>query len=224
MNCIHIWKHIERIIVVFTNFRNNWKQDKKLEKYLKKFRFYLRLTGVSAISRRYFVMNAFDGALTALGVIIGAWTSGPVQPRIIIGAGLGVSLAMGISGFSGTYFAERAERLRKLEELEKSLLLDLDNSVHVKAQRTAMIWAALVDALSPSLAAVVAILPFVFAHYSLISINEAVIISLILILLVLFLIGVYLGKISKERLIISGIRIMIVGIITAAIIILLGNI
>lgn len=224
MNCIHIWKHIEQIIVIFTISRNNWKQDKKLEKYLKKFRFYLRLTGVSAISRRYFVMNAFDGALTALGVIIGAWTSGPVQPRIIIGAGLGVSLAMGISGFSGTYFAERAERLRKLEELEKSLLLDLDNSVHVKAQRTAMIWAALVDALSPSLAAVVAILPFVFAYYSLISINEAVIISLILILLVLFLIGVYLGKISKERLIISGIRIMIVGIITAAIIILLGNI
>ncbi len=88
-------------------------------------------------------MNAFDGALTALGVIIGAWTSGPVQPRTIIGAGLGVSLAMGISGFSGTYFVERAERLRKLEELEHSLLMDLHHSVHVKAQRTAMIWAGL---------------------------------------------------------------------------------
>ena len=194
-----------------------------MKKYLEKFRFYLRLTGVSAISRRYFVMNAFDGALTALGVIIGAWTSGPVQPKTIIGAGLGVSLAMGISGFSGTYFAERAERLKKLEELEKSLLMDLDNSVHVKAQRTAMIWAALVDALSPSLAAVIAILPFIFAHYGLISINDAVIISFLLILLVLFMIGVYLGKISRERVIISGIRIMIVGIITAAIIMLLGN-
>ena len=124
-------------------------------------------------------MNAFDGVFTALGVIIGAWTSGPVQPRIIIGAGLGVSLAMGISGFSGTYFVERAERLRKLEDLEKALLLDLDNSVHVKAQRTAMIWAALVDALSPALAAIVAIIPFIFAHYSLISINETITASLI---------------------------------------------
>jgi predicted membrane protein (TIGR00267 family) len=208
---------------VFKLSRNSWKQDKKLEKYLKKFRFYLRLTGVSAISRRYFVMNAFDGALTALGVIIGAWTSGPVEPRIIIGAGLGVSLAMGISGFSGTYFAERAERLRKLEELEKSLLMDLNNSVQVKAQRTAMIWAALVDALSPSLTALIAISPFIFAHYGLLSINEAVMTSLMLILLVLFMIGVYLGKISRERVIISGIRMMIVGIITAAIIILLGN-
>jgi predicted membrane protein (TIGR00267 family) len=208
---------------VFKLSRNSWKQDKKLEKYLKKFRFYLRLTGVSAISRRYFVMNAFDGALTALGVIIGAWTSGPVEPKIIIGAGLGVSLAMGISGFSGTYFAERAERLRKLEELEKSLLMDLNNSVQVKAQRTAMIWAALVDALSPSLTALIAISPFIFANYGLLSINEAVMTSLMLILLVLFMIGVYLGKISRERVIISGIRIMIVGIITAAIIILLGN-
>ena len=195
-----------------------------MEKYLKKFRFYLKLTGVSSISRRYFVMNAFDGALTALGVIIGAWTSGPVEPRIIIGAGLGVSLAMGISGFTGTFFAERAERLSELEELEKSLLLDLDNSVHVKAQRTAMIWAALVDALSPALAAIVAIIPFILAHYGLMSINEAVILSLILILVVLFFIGVFLGKISRERVIISGIRIMIVGIITAAIIILIGHI
>ena len=100
----------------------------------------------------------------------------------------------------------------------------MDNSVHVKAQRTAMIWAALVNALSPSLAAVIAIVPFVFAHYGLISINEAVITSFMLILLVLFLIGVYLGKISRERVIISVIRIMIVGIITAAIIMLLGNI
>jgi predicted membrane protein (TIGR00267 family) len=194
-----------------------------LEKYLEKFRFYLRLTGVSAISRRYFVMNTFDGALIALGVIIGAWTSGPVQPRTLIGAGLGVSLAMGISGFSGTYFVERAERLRKLEELEHSLLMDLHHSVHVKAQRTAMIWAALVNALSPSLAAVTAIVPFVFAHYGLISINEAVIISLMLIFSLLFMIGVYLGKISRERVIISGIRIMVVGIITAALIMLLGN-
>jgi predicted membrane protein (TIGR00267 family) len=169
-------------------------------------------------------MNAFDGALTALGVIIGVWTSGPVQPRIIIGAGLGVSLAMGISGFSNAYFAERAERLRKLGELEKSLLLDLNNSVHMEAQRTAMIWAALVNALSPSLTALIAIMPFIFAYYGLISINDAVILSLILILLVLFMIGVFLGKISRENLIISGIRIMIVGIITATIIIIFSNI
>ena len=33
---------------------------------------YIKISNVGEISRRYFVMNAFDGALTMLGVIIGA--------------------------------------------------------------------------------------------------------------------------------------------------------
>ncbi|MGQ9639794.1 MAG: hypothetical protein ACUVUB_05010 [Candidatus Bathyarchaeia archaeon] len=117
-----------------------------MKEHIRSVRFYLRLAEATAISRRYFVMNAFDGALAALGVILGAWVSGPVQPETIVGAGAGMSLAMGMSGFSGAYMAERAERLRRLRELERSLLTSLERSIHGKALRVATIWAATVDA------------------------------------------------------------------------------
>ncbi len=195
----------------------------KLKEYFRRFRFYLRLTGVAPISRRYFVMNLFDGAMAALGVIIGAWTSGPVQPRIIIGAGLGMSLAMGISGFSGTYLVERAERLRRLREIEKSLLMGLEDSIHGKAMRIATVWAATVDALSPALAALASISPFVLAYRNLISVDQAAAFSVVIILAILFSLGVFTGKISRERVFVSGIRMLVVGAITAILLLIIGR-
>lgn len=194
-----------------------------MKEYLKQFRFYLRLTGAAAISRRYFVMNAFDGALTALGVIIGAWSSGPIQPRIIIGAGLGMSLAMGISGFSGAYLAERAERLRRLRELERSLLVDLGKSIHGKAFKTVILWAAVVDALSPALTSIASISPFIMASRGLVSVDQAAILSIAIVLVILFSLGAFTGRVSKERILLSGVRMLLVGVITAAIVFLLAR-
>ena len=92
-----------------------------LRSRLGRFRSYIRVAGASAIARRYFVMNAFDGALTILGVIVGAFMAREVDPRVIMGAGVGASLAMGISGAWGAYMAERAERRRSLKELENQM-------------------------------------------------------------------------------------------------------
>jgi len=47
------------------------------------------VTGADSISTRYFVTNSFEGAMTMLGVIVGAWASGAINPRVIIGIGLG---------------------------------------------------------------------------------------------------------------------------------------
>jgi len=44
-----------------------------IKKTLNRWKRYHRVSGVSSITRRYFVMNAFDGALTMLGVVIGAY-------------------------------------------------------------------------------------------------------------------------------------------------------
>jgi predicted membrane protein (TIGR00267 family) len=191
-----------------------------LREHIERIRFYLKIAGVTAIYRRYFVMNAFDGALTALGVVLGAWASGAIQPRVIVGAGVGVSLAMGMSGFSGAYLAERAERLRRLRELERSPLRSLERSVHSRALRTAILWAAAVDALSPALSSLTSISPFVAAQYGLISVNEAAAASVITVFAILFILGLFTGKVSREHMFISGLRMLIVGVSTAALILL----
>jgi len=189
-----------------------------LRETLRKFKSYLRVTGADSISRRYFVMNSFDGAMTMLGVIVGAWASGAVNPRVIIGIGLGASLAMGVSGFSGAYMAERAERKRRLSRLKRAMLTDLGKTMHGKASRFASFWTALVDAISPFMAAVISMLPFFLASADLIPAGTAAVVSIVLIMGIIFSLGMFLGRISKESMLLSGARTLAAGILTALII------
>jgi len=195
-----------------------------LRETFRKFKSYLRVTGADSISRRYFVMNSFDGAMTMLGVIVGAWASGSVNPRVIIGIGLGASLAMGFSGFSGAYMTERAERKRRLNRLKRAMLTDLGNTMHGKASHFASLWTALVDAISPFMAAVISMVPFFLASANLILANTAAILSVILIMGLIFSLGLFLGRISKENMLLSGARTLAAGILTAVITALVARI
>jgi hypothetical protein len=44
-------------------------------KFLEKIKRYINISGITPISRRYFIMNAFDGATTILGIVIGAYVA-----------------------------------------------------------------------------------------------------------------------------------------------------
>lgn len=189
---------------------------------VRRFRSYLKISGVAGISRRYFVMNSFDGAMTMLGVIVGAHSTGASDPRIIIGAGVGATLAMGMSGFSGAYLTERAERLRRLKGLKRAMLSDMRRSVHAKAPHAASLWAAFVDGISPALAAAIPMTPYVLALLRVISLEQALLTSVALIMATLFGLGAFLGRISKENMLVSGLRMIIVGAATAFIVLLLG--
>ncbi|MGQ9538834.1 MAG: hypothetical protein ACUVTE_04530 [Candidatus Bathycorpusculaceae bacterium] len=73
--------------------------SKILAVFLRKVRVYLHITKASDIARRYFVMNGFDGAMTIFGIVLGSWIAGVSKPEVILLAGLGACLAMGVSGF-----------------------------------------------------------------------------------------------------------------------------
>jgi predicted membrane protein (TIGR00267 family) len=195
----------------------------KIRRDLENLRKYARIAGVGGISRRYFVMNAFDGAMTMLGVICGAYVSGVVSPKIVIGTGLGASFAMGISGFSGAYLTERAERIRTLKRLEEAMLTDLNASIVGRASRFAMLWTAFIDAVSPVLAAMISITPFFLTLWDVFSILHAIIISIVLTMATLFSLGAYLGKISRENMVVYGLHMTIAGAITALICLTVGS-
>jgi predicted membrane protein (TIGR00267 family) len=181
-----------------------------------KFRTYLRVSQAYRIARRLFVMNAFDGILTIMGVVIGAHFSGLTNPDIVITAGVGGSIAMGISGMSGAYLAERAERRRDLKKLESAMLIDLKKSQFARASEFATIVVALVDGISPALGAIILILPYFFVPR--IDIESAFLASLGLGLGCLFVLGIFLARISHERMIVSGMRMILVGLVTIGIV------
>ena len=172
---------------------------------------YNDIANVGEITRRYFVMNAFDGVLTIIAMLMGNMAAGVTSPQIVITTGLSTSIAMGISGLWGSYLTESAERKHDLDELSTSTLTDLNNSRIGRASRYAAVIVSLVDGISPFLAALLVLIPF-FIHGIFPNIQSIYYATLGLALLTLFALGMFLGNISKENLIISGIKTAIAGI------------
>jgi len=166
-------------------------------------------------------MNAFDGATTVLGIVIGAYVVEITNEFWVIWSGLGVSIAMGLSGFAGAYMTEEAEREKKLDALEKSMLTELKDSVVGKASRFASLWAGIVDGVSPALTAVVCLTPFFLSSHGLFSINFAIQLSIAMALSIMFLLGVFLGKISNRNVLFHGAKMLFVGLIITLIFLVL---
>ncbi|MBD3172357.1 hypothetical protein GF326_07790 [Candidatus Bathyarchaeota archaeon] len=183
---------------------------------------YLAVTGAQKIIRRYFAMNAFDGSMTSLGVVMGALLANISDPRSIIGVIITSGVAMMVSGFSGTYMTESAERNHSLNELEDAMLINLDNTVYGRAGKVVSVFAAVVDGSAPFLASIPSVIPFLLVPI-IIGIDIAYILSIAASMITLFALGVYLGRISGENFIISGIKMVISGIAVAIIALLLGG-
>ena len=193
----------------------------RLRSMLQRILEYDSLANIGEIARRYFAMNAFDGVLTIIGVLMGNLTAGVDNPKIVVSTGLATSVAMGVSGLWGAYLTETAERKRGLIELSNQTLTDLNNTRIGRASRVAAVIVALVDGLSPFLAAMLVLTPF-FAFGLFPSITWVYYTSLGMALLTLFALGLFLGHISHENLIMYGAKTIIAGVISIIISLLLG--
>jgi len=188
-----------------------------LEEKRDNFKHYLKISGIGEIARRYFIMNAFDGAVTMLGILIGAYVGGAVSPKIILSAGLGAGIAMGVSGFFGAYLAEEAERSRRIRSLEKALHIDLDDTLIGRAATFAAVMAALIDALSPMLAALISISPFILSFMGILDPWLSYMVSIGLILTLLLILGIFLGKVSGENTLYYALATTSAGLVTGLI-------
>lgn len=188
---------------------------------LRRIREYDDLAHISEIGRRYFAMNAFDGVLTIIGVLTGNLIAGVDNPQIVVSTGLATCVAMGISGLWGAYLTESAERKRDLDELSRHTMTDLNHTRIGQASRVAVVAVAVIDGLSPFLAALIVLIPF-FAVGLFPTITWAYYTSLGMALLTLFSLGLFLGYISRENLIFYGAKTVVAGVISIAISFLLG--
>lgn len=192
-----------------------------LKKHKSKFSYYDSITGMSKIIRRYFVMNAFDGALTIFGVLIGTYIAKTTDPSFVIKIGLATSIAVGISGIWGSFFTEMAERKRELREIERAVHRKLDKSELKEAYDFASALTAFVDGASPFLAVLFVLIPF-FLSPALMDIQTAYYAAFGLSIVVFFLLGAFLGKISHESMWKTGLKLVGAGIVALIIISLLG--
>lgn len=188
---------------------------------LRRFSLLLDLSRYHSIGRRYFVVNGFDGALTMLGILIGFYQVGNTPISMITGACLGAAIALGASGLSSAYISESAERQKELKDLESAMATSLEASAHAQAARLSPAVIALINGLSPLLLSLIIMLPLWFAESSGQLFLTPIEFSISLALLVIFSLGVFLGRISGQFWLLSGIRALLIALVTGAIILLL---
>ncbi len=173
----------------------------------------ISLGGSGEIARRYMVMNSFDGALTVLGIIIGSWFVGISDSRILLVAGFGASIAMGISGAFGAYLTEHAVKKDEMAKFEEFMLESFDDTIVKDAAYVSSIFVAIVDGISPFIAAAISLIPFVFSLAFNLDIDLAYLFSFLTTSITLFTLGSYLGKMSRGNIIFYGLKMVLAGIL-----------
>jgi len=189
---------------------------------LKQIKILLEISHSGEIMRRYFVVNGFDGALTMLGLIMGFYVSNRVDLAVVITTCLATALALGMSGISSAYISEAAERRRTLAQLEKAMVTSLDESHHARA----VIWipwlVALVNGIAPLLIALIIIAPLWLARSGMVLAPGPLPTAMAVALLIIFLLGVFLGRVGGTFWLWSGLQSLAVALVTVGLIYLLA--
>ena len=186
-------------------------------------RFLLGITRSHDIARRYFVVNGFDGALTMLGLIIGFLVSAPADVSVIINVCLGAAIALGMSGVSSAYVSESAERRLALGKLEEAMISDLQDSAHGQASRWVPLLIALVNGAAPLLISLLILVPLWLARAGVPLPWSPLYLSILVALLLIFLLGVFLGRIARVSWWSSGLKTLLVALATAGLIMLIAG-
>lgn len=187
-------------------------------KLLKQTALLLRITRSHGIIRRYFVVNGFDGALTMLGLIVGFIFGDPANLPVIINACLGAAIALGVSGVSSAYVSETAERKHELAKLERAMVTDLQDSTHGDAARWIPMLVALVNGSAPFIMSLLIISPLWLTDHGLSLPISPLYLSVVIALMLIFSLGVVLGRIADISYIRSGLQTVVVALVTVILI------
>lgn len=153
-----------------------------------------------------------------LGLLVGFYVSDDVRLPVVMNACLGVAIALGMSGVSSAYISEAAEKQRELRELEKAMVTDLGRSAYGQAARLLPMVIAFVNGMAPLIISLFILLPLWLAPFlkpfSTLPLESAFVMALIII----FLLGVYLGQVSQTFWLWAGLRTLLIAGATAALI------
>ncbi len=179
---------------------------------------YAEMLEAREIARRMFVTNSFDGLLTALGVILGNFIAGSEDFNTYFATVGGASLAMGVfSGIISTYFSERAERLRELHETERVMLKKLSRTIYGEAARLVPLYVAIWSGVGATFLPLIGASPFLVCSIAEITCPISIVVysSVLIILLEIFALGYYLGKIAGEKPLLNGLKLAGIGVAAA---------
>jgi predicted membrane protein (TIGR00267 family) len=180
---------------------------------------------VRSISRRYLVSNGFDGALTCVGVVVGAFLTGVPNGLVVVQIGLGAAVGLATSGVWSVWEIERAEKLADLQSVENAMLTDLNDTRLARDLSGARLVNAAASGIGPVVGILVPLAPFLVTGdpfaVGLLSLRNATLASVGVAVAVLFGFGAYMGSIADQRWFVAGFRMGLAGVVVAGINLLL---
>lgn len=182
--------------------------------------FLLRISRARGIARRYFVTNGFDGALTMLGLNMGFYVDGDVSVHTMLNACVATAIALMVSGLSSAYVSEAAERRREFQALEEAMVADLERSVHERAADRVPLLIAATNGLAPLLIAFLIITPLWLEVRGVSLPLPALECAIGLAFVMIFLLGIFIGRVSGTFWLWSAVRTLLIAGLTAALILL----
>lgn len=175
------------------------------------------------IAQRYVVLNGFDGILTVLGITVGAFATQVHSPLVVASACVGTAVGLLVSGVSGAYITEKAQRLRDFKELQAAMLQDLEGSVQEREVASESLLISVLNGLSPFSFALLAVIPYWLAQINVIEmVNTAYYWSMGISAGLLALLGGFLGRIARESIVKYAVKMLLVGGVTVVIMYFLG--
>jgi predicted membrane protein (TIGR00267 family) len=140
-----------------------------------------------------------DGSLSTLGIVIGAYAAaGPV----IIAAAVGGTLANGISNALSAFSATEAEQYSKMRSIEEAMVSkELKGSAIERRIRIDALIASAADGVATIIGGAIPVLPYLFLKSP-----QSMFLAAGLVIMMIFLIGIYLGKVSRRNILLSALK------------------
>ncbi len=155
-----------------------------------------------------FFRGFIDGALSTLGIVIGASSA---SSSVIIAAGIGGAFANGISNVLSAFSAERVEQYRELREIENAMVVkELKDSAVEDSMHQETLHAGVIDGLATIVGGALPIFPYFWLEPW-----PAMLVSSLLVVGCIFAIGMHLGRVSRRSMLIYGLKMAVFGILVA---------
>jgi predicted membrane protein (TIGR00267 family) len=176
---------------------------------------------------RYVALGTLDGILAVMGVTLAASgvasAGGLPIPNYVIGlTGLSGGIALALSNAFGSFIGERAEEARNLRELEQKMVIGegaLDDTVIHKQAKKRVYMSMFVHGFSSFIGSFVPVLPFILIATR----TTAIFTTIGFCFIALVILGIYLGKVSRESLLKTSVEIVLIGVLIGVVSFVIGG-
>jgi len=160
--------------------------------------------------RRYFVNTMFDSTFAVLGIIIGSALTADADKGLVIATIITSCVALAISTGSSVYEGETIEQSRRMDEIGRAMLRPVEETNLGKASKASAAIIALSNSLAPLMTGAIIVSPFLLLGEEtiLVAAEAAIVLAIVL----LFITGFIMGKLSERNPWWKGLRMSLVGL------------